>query len=76
MNTSRSCGLLSENKNEENTAEHLIMHKLTSGPIYTDVLHYTNIDRLNNRGEGWKRAALVRGAKRYYLYNIFRLFQF
>lgn len=43
-------GLLSVNKNEKNTAEHLIIYKLTSGPIYTYVLYYTNIDRLGNQG--------------------------
>jgi len=63
-------GLLRENKNEENTAEHLIIYKLTSGPIYTDVLYYTNIDRLWNRwegGGGLKRAVSARWAKRYYI---------
>jgi len=50
MNTSKASGLLNGYKKDENTAEHLIIYKLTSGSIYTDELYYTNIDRLGSRG--------------------------
>lgn len=49
----KASGLLNGYKKDENTAEHLIIYKLTSGSIYTDELYYTNIDRLGSRGGAW-----------------------